>query len=116
MACPVRSGMGGSPGGPAFWAVPRSRDESFIVRDANGQALACVCFEDEPGRRAPASCSAVTAHQMPERDTGRTLESAILPNISWLHVIFAASRFPARAAKDHKSAESAQMKMSQVFL
>ena len=26
-----------------------------------------------------------------ERDTGRTLELAILPNISWLHVIFAAS-------------------------
>ena len=23
---------------------------SFIVRDANGQALACVYFEDEPGR------------------------------------------------------------------
>jgi len=22
----------------------------FIVRDANGQALACVYFEDEPGR------------------------------------------------------------------
>ena len=22
-----------------FWAVPRSRDESFIVRDASGQAL-----------------------------------------------------------------------------
>jgi len=24
----------------------------FIVRDANGQALAYVCFEDEPGRRS----------------------------------------------------------------
>jgi hypothetical protein len=47
-----------------------------------------------------------------ERDTGRTLESAILPNISWLHVIFAASMVFLRAAKDHKSAESAQRKMS----
>jgi hypothetical protein len=27
----------------------------FIVRDANGQALAYVYFEDEPGRRAAAN-------------------------------------------------------------
>jgi hypothetical protein len=27
---------------------------AFIVRDANGQALACVYFENEPGRRPAA--------------------------------------------------------------
>jgi hypothetical protein len=29
-------------------------DAGFIVRDANGQALAYVYFEEEPGRRAAA--------------------------------------------------------------
>ena len=29
-------------------------DACFIVRDANGQALAYVYFEEEPGRRAAA--------------------------------------------------------------
>jgi hypothetical protein len=29
-------------------------DACFIVRDANGQGLAYVHFEDEPGRRAAA--------------------------------------------------------------
>jgi hypothetical protein len=28
--------------------------DCFIVRDANGRALAYVCFEDEPGRRSAA--------------------------------------------------------------
>jgi hypothetical protein len=28
--------------------------DCFIVRDANGQALACVYFEEEPGRRSAA--------------------------------------------------------------
>ena len=26
----------------------------FIIRDNNGQALSCVCYEQEPGRRAAA--------------------------------------------------------------
>jgi hypothetical protein len=32
----------------------REHPECFIVRDANGQALGYVYFEDEPGRRAAA--------------------------------------------------------------
>ena len=43
---------------PAALAVedPDSKlqQQCFIVRDANGQALAYVYFEEEPGRRAAA--------------------------------------------------------------
>ena len=42
---------------PRRFPPPWSFDEQeacFIVRDANGQALVYVYFEDEPGRRAAA--------------------------------------------------------------
>jgi hypothetical protein len=35
------------------WSVEET-DACFIVRDGNGQALAYVYFEDEPGRRSAA--------------------------------------------------------------
>jgi hypothetical protein len=35
---------------PAPWSV-EERPACFIVSDANGQALAYVYFEEEPGRR-----------------------------------------------------------------
>ena len=38
---------------PPPWTVEEI-DACFIVRDANGQALAYVYFEEEPGRRAAA--------------------------------------------------------------
>jgi hypothetical protein len=38
---------------PPSWRVDET-DACFIVRDAGGQALAYVYFEDEPGRRAAA--------------------------------------------------------------
>ena len=38
---------------PPPWTVEET-DACFIVRDANGQALARVYFEDEPGRRSAA--------------------------------------------------------------
>jgi hypothetical protein len=38
---------------PPPWSVEET-DACFIARDANGQALAYVYFEDEPGRRAAA--------------------------------------------------------------
>jgi hypothetical protein len=44
---------------PPPWTVDEGDAEldrrCFIVRDANGQALAYVYFEEEPGRRAAAS-------------------------------------------------------------
>jgi hypothetical protein len=36
---------------PPPWTAEET-DACFIVRDANGQALAYVYFEEEPGRRA----------------------------------------------------------------
>ena len=38
---------------PPPWSVEEA-EACFIVRDANGQALAYVYFEEEPGRRAAA--------------------------------------------------------------
>jgi hypothetical protein len=38
---------------PPPWSIEEQKP-CFIVRDANGQALAYVYFEEEPGRRAAA--------------------------------------------------------------
>jgi len=38
---------------PPPWAVEES-DACFVVRDRNGQQLAYVYFENEPGRRSAA--------------------------------------------------------------
>ena len=38
---------------PPSWTAEET-DACFIVRDGNGQAVAYVYFEDEPGRRAAA--------------------------------------------------------------
>jgi hypothetical protein len=38
---------------PPPWSVEET-DACFIVRDANGQAVAYVYFEEEPGRRTAA--------------------------------------------------------------
>ena len=39
---------------PSPWTVEEYNDACFIVRDHDGQALAYVYFEDEPGRRSAA--------------------------------------------------------------
>jgi hypothetical protein len=43
---------------PAPWSVDdpdlKLGQDCFIIRDANGQALAYVYFEEEPGRRGAA--------------------------------------------------------------
>jgi hypothetical protein len=38
---------------PPPWSIEES-DACFIVRDSNGQAVAYVYFQDEPGRRSAA--------------------------------------------------------------
>ena len=40
---------------PPPWDIEEHDQSSFIVRDNNGQALAYVYFENEPGRRTAAN-------------------------------------------------------------
>ena len=40
---------------PPLWTIDEANDACFIVKDHNGQALASVYFENEPGRRAAAN-------------------------------------------------------------
>ena len=47
---------------PPPWTVEET-DACFIVRDHGGQALACVYFEEEPGRRAAAHLRRGVAHR-----------------------------------------------------
>ena len=42
---------------PPPWAVEEFNDACYVVRDGNGQQLAYVYFEDEPGRRSAAKLS-----------------------------------------------------------
>jgi hypothetical protein len=39
---------------PPPWTVEEYNDACFVVRDHNGQKLAYVYFEEEPGRRSAA--------------------------------------------------------------
>ncbi len=48
---------------PPPWRVDET-DACFIVRDHNGQALAYVYFEDEPGRRTAAGLLTRNATRM----------------------------------------------------
>ena len=40
---------------PPPWTVEDKNAACFIVRDANGQAVAYVYYEEEPGRRSAAN-------------------------------------------------------------
>jgi len=39
---------------PSPWSIEDHNNACFIVKDSDGQALAYVYFEDEPGRRSAA--------------------------------------------------------------
>ena len=66
---------------PPPWSVEET-DACFIVRDANGQALAYVYFEEEPGWRSPA--------HPPTRDEARRIAA----NIAKLPELKTARRAP----------------------
>jgi hypothetical protein len=57
---------------PPPWTAEET-EACFIVRDHNGQALAYVYFEDEPGRR--------TAANLLTRDEARRIDIAQLPEL-----------------------------------
>ena len=42
------------PSGPGWLRPSTPREACFVVRDRDGQQIAYVCFEDEPGRRSAA--------------------------------------------------------------
>ncbi len=46
---------------PPPWSIDEANNACFIVRDRNGQVIAYVYFEEEPGRRA-AACLLTAVH------------------------------------------------------
>jgi len=54
---------------PPPWDIEEVNKACFIVRDNNGQALAYIYFEEEPGRR--------TAANLLSRDETRRIAGAI---------------------------------------
>jgi hypothetical protein len=58
---------------PPPWSVEEYNDACFIVRDANGQQLAYVYFEDEPGRRSAAK---LLSKERGETDRGEHRQAA----------------------------------------
>jgi hypothetical protein len=77
---------------PPPWTVEEYNDACFIVRGHNGQALAYVYFEDEPGRRSAA--------KLLSKDEARR----IVVNIAKLPELLQSGR---RSPQDQRSKEGA---------
>jgi hypothetical protein len=86
---------------PPPWSVDDSDmklgQECFTVRDGNGHALACVYFEEEPGRRAAA--------KLLTRDEARRIAANIAKLSELLRIDRGASARKLGAELDFKSTE-----------
>jgi hypothetical protein len=51
---------------PPPWSV-EEQPACFVVRDHNGQKLACVYFEDEPGRQSGSKREIIVFARRPRR-------------------------------------------------
>jgi endonuclease YncB( thermonuclease family) len=58
---------------PPPWSV-EEQDACFVVRDQNGQQLAYVFFEDEPGRRSAAKLLAAGWARVVQNKTASLLQ------------------------------------------
>jgi hypothetical protein len=61
---------------PPPWTI-KELAECFIVRDANGQALAYVYFEEEPGRRSAAPVAHARAAESGRNDDHQSIVFSI---------------------------------------
>ena len=63
---------------PVPWTVEDHNDACFIVKDANGVAIAYLYYEEEPGRRTAANLlTKEEARRIRYRRATRTVEKAI---------------------------------------
>ena len=95
---------------PPAWSAEES-DACFIVRDANGQALAYVYFEEEPGRERPGSaspdCPSTSPPAFTELDCARTMPCPDLGGImrrrEFISLIVGATVWPLGAPAQQRS-------------
>jgi hypothetical protein len=91
---------------PPPWGIEEANTSCFIVKDNNGQALAYVYFESDPGRR--------TAANLLTRDEARRIAANVAKpsrlKPSRDHDAELVSSMPARNAPDH-NATTRQLKL-----
>jgi hypothetical protein len=81
---------------PPPWTIEDKNDACFIVRDHDGQALAYVYYENEPGRRA-------VKHPHPD---AALAEDCVTVPIDWFDFIRSAGEYQCRTRSKLRRSES----------